>query len=125
MGAAALLPMHSQATDWQLLSKSVADRAEYFLDLDSVKVRQGHLSGWVLTNYSRKRFAVASTTDLYAVDCKARTVAHLNGGTYPEPYAQGEALERYLGRSPSQEPVQSGTLGERILIELCKAPIAP
>ena len=93
IGVAAIMPSQSHAADWQLLSKSVADRAEYFLDLDSVKVRQGHLSGWVLTNYSRKRFAVASATDLYAVDCNARMIAHLNGGTYPEPYAQGEALE--------------------------------
>ena len=65
---AVVLPLSAQAADWQLLSKSVPDRAEYFLDLDSVKVRQGHQSGMVLTNYARKRFEVASAADLYAVD---------------------------------------------------------
>ena len=125
LAVAAYLPFAAAAADWQPISKSVADRAEYFLDLDSVKFRQGRISGWVLTNYSRKRFEVASATDLYAVDCKANMIAHLNGGTYSEPFAQGKSLERYLGRTPNAEPVVAGTLGEKVLTELCKANPAP
>ena len=113
------------AADWQMITKSVAEREEYFLDLDSVKVRQGRLSGNVLTNYSRNRFEAASAQDLYSVDCKARNIAHLSGGTFSEPYAEGKKVSQYVGRSSTPEPVQSGTTGERIFVELCKATPAP
>lgn len=124
VGLTAVVPT-AQAADWQPIGKSVADREEYFIDLDSVKVRQGRLSGWILTNYARNRFEAASASDLYSVDCAARNIAHLNGGTYAEPYAQGKKVSAYLGRSPTPEAIQAGTTGERILIELCKATPVP
>ena len=113
------------AADWQPISKSVAEREEYFLDLDSVKIRQGRLSGNVLTNYARNRFEAASAQDLYSVDCQARNISHLSGGTFSEPYAQGKSVSQYVGRSPTPEAIQAGTTGERILIELCKAKPVP
>ncbi len=111
--------VRAHAADWQPLSKVVADRAEYFIDMDSVKIRQGNPSAYVLTNYNRPRDGVASVSTLYAVDCSKRTIVQLGGSNFPEHYAQGTALSQFIGRNSTQQPVQAGTLGEKILREIC------
>lgn len=96
---------------------AIDDGAVYFLDLSSVKVRNGALTGWVATEERSPFNGARSTHFLAAVNCATDEFWIVTSIYYSENGLRGEVVKTY-GQSKRQ-PAPPGSLGDAWIQSIC------
>jgi hypothetical protein len=104
------------------------DGAHHFIHRPTVRRTEAHRDAWVLTNFVKPKKTDAgrsyrSIKSLRRFDCKKRTMQILSATAYEHLQGAGHSVDSE-GRDDALESIIPGTVGDFLLLAVCKKPLS-